>query len=99
MSSLKWSATVSDDLQRIAEYIREYNPAKEQETVGFIIDKTNILLQYPRVGQRRETAANGTELRTLLVSKRYRVLYDVTLADDIEILQVLDLRSDQSFYR
>lgn len=99
MSSLKWSATASDDLQRIAEYIREYNLAKEQETVGFIIDKTNILLQYPRVGQRREIAANGTELRTLLVSKRYRVLYDVTLADDIEILQVLDLRSDRPFYR
>ena len=99
MSSLKWSATASDDLQRIAEYIREYNPAKEQETVGFIIDKTTILFQYPRVGQRREIAVDGTELRTLLVSKLYRVLYDVTLADDVEILQVLDLRSDRPFYR
>lgn len=50
MSSFKWAATASDDLQRIAEFIREYNPAQEVETVSNIIEKASILRQSPRIG-------------------------------------------------
>jgi plasmid stabilization system protein ParE len=99
MSSFKWSATATGDLQRIAEYIRDTYPAQEHRTISTIINKANFLTQHPRLGQRRETDEMGTELRTLLVSKRYRVLYEVTFADDVEILQVIDLRSDQDYYR
>lgn len=92
--SFKWSQTAVDDLQRIAEFIRAFNPALEQKIVTFIIDRATILRQYPRLGQRREIRAAGTELRALLAGKPYRIVYEVQPNDDVEIMQVLDVRSD-----
>ncbi len=94
VSSFKWSQTVAADLQRIAEFIRDFNPRLEQETVSAIIERATALRQYPRIGQRREVYENGTELRALLAGKRYRVIYEVHFNDDVEIMQVLDVRSD-----
>ncbi len=95
MSRPKWTSTAADDLQRIAEFIREFRPASEQAIVGSLVEKTNnLLLDHPRIGQQREVKADGTELRSLLVGKHYRIVYEVSLADKVEIMQVLDLRSD-----
>jgi len=99
VNQLKWNATALDDLQRIAEFIREHAFAKEQATISALVERTNQLRSQPRSGQKRETLSNGTEIRSLLIGKHYRLLYAVALSGDVTITQVLDLRSDQDFYR
>lgn len=94
MSSLKWSEVAADDLQRIAEHIRAYSPKLEQTTISFIIDRADVLRKYPRIGRPWEVAIADVELRTILAGKRYRFIYQVNAQDDVEILQVLDVRSD-----
>lgn len=100
MATVTWNRLALDDLQRIAEYIRETNPLKEQQFLGDIIKKAEQLAQQPRSGQQVANLSTATsEVRTLLVTRSLRLLYQVTPADDVFILQVLDLRSDQPFYR
>lgn len=94
MSTYKWTVGAADDLQRIAEFIRGYSPATEQAVVGRIVERADMLHQYPRLGSRREVLEEGVELRSLLVGPRYRVIYEVDLDDNVLILQVLDNRSD-----
>lgn len=94
MSSYKWTMGAADDLQRIAEFIREYSPATEQAVIGRIVDRADILQQHPRLGLWRELLEEGTELRSLLATPRYRVIYEVDPDDNVTILQVLDTRSD-----
>ena len=94
MSSYKWSESAATDLQRIAEFIREFNPELEQRIIGAIIERATILRRFPRLGTRREVDENGTELRTLLAGSRYRLIYQVTVANEVVILQVLDVRSE-----
>jgi len=95
MSRLQWSRTAVANLQHIAEFIREYSPVREQQVMESIIAGANQLATLPRSGQKREVLPSGREIRTLLVTKRYRLVYAVEVAtDDVVILQVLDVRSD-----
>ena len=94
MRRFRWSETAADDLQRIAEHIRAYNPGLEHSTIGFIVERADILRQYPRIGRPWETDDAEVELRTIVAGKRYRLIYQVSTQDDVEILQVLDVRSD-----
>ena len=61
MRTVRWSETAADDLQRIAEYIRNYDPRMEESTIGFIIDRADILLKYPRIGPLHETNPTNVE--------------------------------------
>ena len=99
MRRLKWNPTALDDLQQIAEYLRTQNPATEQEIMGRLIAKADQLVLMPRSGQRRETDPSGAETRSLLLDKNHRLIYSVAVNDAVTVLQVLDLRSDQDFYR
>ena len=93
MSPIIWTPTVLNDLQRIAEFIRQVRPAQEQAIIGALITKSEQLEELPRSGQDKEVQADGTEIRTLRVGKYHRLKYAVTPADEISILQVFDLRS------
>ena len=99
MSYISWSQRATKDLQKIAEFIRSYSADKEYEVTALLIASADQLRRQPYSGQKRETMLDGSELRSLLVSKKYRLVYKITLADDVEILQVLDLRSEQEYYR
>ncbi len=94
MSKLTWTPTALDDLQRIAEFIREVRPHQEQAIIGLLITKSEQLEAFPRSGQDKEVRADGTEIRTLRAGKYHRLRCAVTLANQISILQVFDLRSD-----
>ncbi len=94
MSRITWTPTALNDLQRIAEFIRQVRPAREQAIIGLLITKSEQLEAFPRSGQDKEVHADGTETRTLRVGKYHRLKYAVTLADEVSILQVFDLRSD-----
>ena len=99
MGRLIWNPTAIDDLQRVAEYVREHTPLKEQSIIGNIVTRANQLENFPYSGQKSEELSVGREVRTLLVTKHYRILYEMKANDDVTILQILDLRSDQEFYR
>ena len=95
MSNITWTPTALNDLQRIAEFIREVRPNQEQSIIGLLITKSEQLESFPRSGQDKEVRADGTEIRTLRVGKYHRLKYAVTSAGEISILQVFDLRSDE----
>jgi len=99
MSHLSWSQRATKDLQKIAEYIRSYNVDKELEITTMLIFSVDQLRAQPHSGQKRDTLPDGSILRSLLVRKKYRLVYRVTPNDDVEILQVIDVRSDYEFYR
>jgi plasmid stabilization system protein ParE len=88
-------------LQNIAEHIRIYQPAKEQRFITEFIDKAEDLLSsFPHMGQLIDTLSSARqEFRTLLLYKHYRLLYEVDTDEDVSILQIIDLRSEQEFYR
>ncbi len=67
--------------------------------MGILIAKADQLTRMPRSGQRRFTRPNGTEIRSFLLDKHHRLVYSVSVGDIVTVLQVLDLRSDQDFYR
>lgn len=100
MGRLIWNPSALEDLQRIAEYTREFTPEKEQQLIGGLVAKADQLRTFPHIGQKQSELSGGArEVRTLLAVKRYRLVYLVAPNDDVTILQVLDLRSDQEFYR
>jgi len=100
MGNVIWTPLALDDLQHIAEYLRETNPAKEQQIIGNIVDKADQLENNPYSGQKSSQLSTAQEkLRTLLVDKHLRLVYEVEPNEDVTILQVLDLRSDRPFYR
>ena len=99
MSHFSWSQRATKDLQIIPEYIREYNADKEYEVTTTLVSSADQLRNQPHSGQQRETLLDGSTIRSLLVRKKYRLVYRVTPNDDVEILQVIDVRSDQEFYR
>ena len=99
MSKFSWSQRATKDLQRIAEYIRGYNVEKEVEITTMLIVAADQLRAQPHSGQKRETLSDGSMLRSLLVRKKYRLVYRVASSGDVEILQVLDVRSDNEFSR
>ena len=99
MSQLAWNPTALADIQRIAEFIREHRPGKEQAIIGALIDRARQLETQPRSGQMRTSQPDGTEIRSLLVGKYHRLKYAVAPNDDVTILEVIDLRSDHEYYR
>lgn len=100
MGNVIWTPLALDDLQHIAEYLRKTNPAKEQQIIGNIVDKADQLENNPYSGQKSSQLSTAQEkLRTLLVDKHLRLVYEVEPNEDVTILQVLDLRSDRPFYR
>lgn len=100
MGSVIWTPLALDDLQHIAEYLRDTNPAKEQGIIGNIVDRADQLENNPYSGQKSSQLSTAQEkLRTLLVGKHLRLVYEVEPNEDVTILQVLDLRSDRPFYR
>ncbi|RZK30417.1 MAG: type II toxin-antitoxin system RelE/ParE family toxin [Hymenobacter sp.] len=99
MNHISWSQRATKDLQKIAEFIRSYSIDKEHEITALLVASADQLRRQPYSGQKRETMPDGSELRSLLVSKKYCLVYKITFTGDVEILQFLDLRSDQEFYR
>jgi plasmid stabilization system protein ParE len=94
MNTLRWSRVASRHLQQIAEFIRSHSPAQEVRTVDELIARADQLRALPRSGQLREQLPEGLEIRTLLVRSRYRLVYSVEEAGMVNILQILDLRSE-----
>lgn len=96
---VRWSRVATADLVRIAEFLRETNPATESKMISQLIDKASQLEVNSRLGQVWHHAPESTaEIRTLLVGRKYRLVYEVAPAQ-IMVLQVLDMRRNNTYYR
>lgn len=94
MSRVTWSRRATADLQRLAEFTRQYSPAKETELVTKLVNATEQLEQFPHSAPQYRLLPDGSPSRSLVVGKHHRLIYGVDAQDNVTILQVLDTRSD-----
>lgn len=83
-----------NDLQRVAEFTRQQSREKELELTTSLVKATEQLRAFPYSGSVYRASAADPESRSLLVGKMHRLVYKVDEADEVTILQVLDMRSD-----
>lgn len=83
---VQWSRRATLDLQRIAEYLREQSPAREEAATSQLIASSQQLATRPRQRLRREGLAEVGEIRTLLVGKNYRLVYEIISKEKFIVL-------------
>jgi toxin ParE1/3/4 len=80
---LRWTRKALENLNQIAAYIAQDNPARAASFVGEIKEKTELLSTFPALG--RPGRVPGT--RELVVHENYVVPYRVK-GDAVQILRV-----------
>lgn len=82
-----WTNESLNRLIEIENFIAEDNPNKAIEFINFLIEKTEILKNNPKIGKVVPEFSNPV-LRELIV-KNYRIVYRITKTK-IEILTVFE---------
>lgn len=93
---VNWSVEATDDLDRIAEYIKRDSEVYAKSVVRRILESTHNLQQFPRMG-RIVPELSDENMRELLVIS-YRVIYriednEVTIAAIAHTKQSLGIDS------
>lgn len=86
MAKINWTVEAERWLKDIFDYIAEDNPRAATRTVEAIYLKTELLLNFPRIGYRYEQILDR-EVRILLFG-HYRIAYLIKPNDEIDILGV-----------
>lgn len=82
-----WTKESFNRLLEIEDFIAENNPNKAIEFINFLIEKTEALIDNPRIGRVVPEFSNPA-LRELIV-KNYRIVYRIAKSK-IEILTVFE---------
>ncbi|WP_375419315.1 type II toxin-antitoxin system RelE/ParE family toxin [uncultured Hymenobacter sp.] len=97
---VRWSRVAANNLAEIAEFLRETSATAETQTISLLLEKANQLETNPQSGQLWVHAPERqAEIRTLLVGKKYRLVYEVVSPTQVLILQVLNMRRNNTYYR
>ena len=86
MVKLIWTDQAISDLNDIGNYIAENSETYAKFTVQRLFDRPNILKSYPLSG--RIVPEKNEEALRELIEGRYRIIYEVVSADQINILAV-----------
>ena len=86
MAKINWTIEAERWLKDIFDYIAEDNPCAATRTVESIYQKTELLLNFPKIGYRYEQILDR-EVRILLYG-HYRIAYLIKPNDEIDILGV-----------
>lgn len=86
MAKLIWTEESLLWLRDIGDYLEERSSQAAANVTEGIYRKTQILLEHPRIGA-RHTNIVDREVRELLYG-HYRIVYEVTNADDIYVLVI-----------
>jgi plasmid stabilization system protein ParE len=89
MLPVVWHPQASDDLDHIAAFVAEWDPAAAVELINLIEDAATLLAQFPYMG--RLGRVLGT--RELLPHTNYCLIYEVTSAN-VEIVAVVHSRRE-----
>ncbi len=86
MAKLRWTKEAEQWMNDIYDYIASDNPIAAQKVITSIYNKSQLLLEFPGLGQRYRTEPEG-DIRILLYG-HYRIVYLIRNGGDIDILGV-----------
>ena len=86
MAKIIWTYEAEHWLNEIYQYIAKENPLAAKNTINQIYNKTQALLDQPKIGYKYKNESNN-EIRVLL-HKHYRITYLINKEKDIIILGV-----------
>ncbi len=86
MAKLRWTKEAEQWLKDIHEYIARDNPTAAGKVVAGIYNKTQLLQQFPELGQKYRSEPEG-DIRILLYG-HYRIVYLIRDERFIDILGV-----------
>ncbi|MFP4393385.1 MAG: type II toxin-antitoxin system RelE/ParE family toxin [Desulfohalobiaceae bacterium] len=86
MAEIKWTEEAHRWLRDIYDYIAADNPEAAHKVVSGIYEKTQVLCNFPEIGQRYYVEAEG-EIRILHYG-HYRIAYLLRSSSMIDILGV-----------
>ncbi len=86
MVKVIWTEQAIDDLTNIANYSSGYSEQYASAIVSKLFSKTNILKSMPRIG-RMVPERNNDKIREL-IEGNYRIIYEISGEDQIDILTV-----------
>jgi plasmid stabilization system protein ParE len=80
VATLRIAPPALQDLERLAAFLRESDPAAASSTVSLILDGLRVLARYPLIG--RSIDGNRRELVIFRGRTGYLAQYSFRLADD-----------------
>ncbi len=86
MVKVIWTEQAIDDLTNIAHYSSGYSEKYASSIVSKLFNKTNILKTMPRIG--RMVPERNSETIRELIEGNYRIIYEISSEDRIDILTV-----------
>lgn len=81
-----WASRATDDLYAIYESLSIFSDTRAETVTEEIINQVFLLEQFPRIG-RVVPELNLETIRELIVHQ-YRVVYSITVQEQIEVLTV-----------
>lgn len=84
--SVIWTQTAVDHLKAIEEYIAQTSPKYAQAVIQRIVDRTNKLTTFPRLGA--EVAEFRDESVREVLEHPYRIIYKVS-EPEVKVLAVV----------
>ncbi|TFG00882.1 MAG: type II toxin-antitoxin system RelE/ParE family toxin [Promethearchaeota archaeon] len=86
MVNIRWTTESEIWLKDIHEYISKDDKEKADSVINGIYNKAQLLLEFPKIGQRYKLTNEG-DVRILLYG-HYRIVYILKNKNDIDILGV-----------
>ena len=86
MVKVIWTEQAIEDLTNIADFSSRYSDQYASSIVSKLFSKTNILKTMPRIG--RMVPEKSQDAVRELIEGNYRVIYEITSEDRIEVLTV-----------
>jgi addiction module RelE/StbE family toxin len=86
MVKVIWTEQAIDDLTNIANYSSGYSEQYASAIVSKLFNRTNILKSMPRIGK-MVPERNDEKIREL-IEGNYRIIYEITGEDRVDVLTV-----------
>lgn len=86
MVKLIWTDQAINDLGDIGDYIAENSEKFAKITISKLLERTNILKEFPNAG--RLVPEKNEETLRELIEGNYRIIYDIVSNNQINILAV-----------
>ena len=89
---VRWTSRANLDLRRLHDFLVDKSPAAAKRVAQMLARAPDRLKDFPRMGMRLETFADG-EVRRLIVGD-YEIRYEI-LGDTVWVLQLWHCREDR----
>ena len=86
MAKVKWTNVALNDLRAIYDYVAQDSTKYADRLVDKIIEKVDILEQYPKIG--RKVPEFDNDLIRELIEGSYRIIYKVESEENVGIARV-----------